>query len=1035
MNIIKRLGLIMAVTLTMDAFVMAPAFPQQSEMAALNARVIALHQAGKFAEAMPLAQRALAIAEKALGPNHPDVATSLDNLVELYRVLGHSADAEPLAKRSLAIREKVFGPDHPAVATSLNYLAVLYQAQGRYADAEPLLKRALAIREKAPGLDRQFVAASLNNLAQLYQYQGRYVDAEPLYNRALALWEKALGPNHRDVALSLNNLAGFNRLRGRYGDAESLLKRALAIREKVLDPDHPDVATSLNDLAELYREQGRYAEAELLYKRALAIFEKALGPDHQQAATVISNLALLYYQQRRYADAEPLYTRALAIFEKALGPDHPKVASSLNSLGGLYREQGRHADAEPLLKRSLAIEEKVLGPNHPNVATSLNNLALLYQVQGRYADAESLDKRSLAIREKVFGSDNPSVATALNSLAVLYAKQGRYADAEQPYKRSLAIREATLDPGHSLVMLSLNNLAQLYRRQRRYADALPLVQKTMASGHPVSSVAVPVLLGAKDNGLVSAIKANEDALDVVQRASQTAAAAAVNKLAVRLRAGTDRLAQLVRNDQDLAAETETLDKAIVAAASKEPRQRNATNEQRIRDRLAAIATERQALDKVFAAEFPDYAALSHPQPLTVADVQGLLSEDEALVLFASGGDETYVFAATRTAAKVIRLDTAALSEKVAAFRRGLDVEALRQSAQGGKPVLFDLGLAHELYAALIGPVEDVTKDARHLLVVPSGPLTSLPFHLLVTEKPATAIPQLKDIGSYRDAAWLVKRQAVSVLPALASLKALRQTTRSDPGAKPLVGFGDPVFDPAERAKALAERRAQQTRVAVSRGYGDFWQGAGIDRAKLARSLPSLLDTADELKAVAAKLGAPAGDIHLGGDATETVVKRTALADYRVVYFATHGLVAGDVAGLGEPSLALTLPKQPSEFDDGLLTASEVAQLKLNADWVVLSACNTAAADKPGAEALSGLARAFFYAGARALLVSHWSVDSEAATRLTTSTFALMAADPKLGRAEALRQAMLAYMNDKSGLLNAYPAFWAPFSVVGEGGAR
>src|SRR5205814_9386425 len=127
-------------------------------------------------------------------------------------------------------------------------------------------------------------------------------------------------------------------------------------------------------------------------------------------------------------------------------------------------------------------------------------------------------------------------------------------------------------------------------------------------------------------------------------------------------------------------------------------------------------------------------------------------------------------------------------------------------------------------------------------------------------------------------------------------------------------------------------------------------------------------------------------------------------------------------GLAEPSLALTLPKQPTELDDGLLTASEVAQLKLNADWVVLSACNTAAGDKPGAEALSGLARAFFYAGARALLVSHWSVDSEAATRLTTSTFDRLKADPTLGRAEALRQAMLAYLNDTSAPKNAYPAF-------------
>jgi CHAT domain-containing protein len=162
---------------------------------------------------------------------------------------------------------------------------------------------------------------------------------------------------------------------------------------------------------------------------------------------------------------------------------------------------------------------------------------------------------------------------------------------------------------------------------------------------------------------------------------------------------------------------------------------------------------------------------------------------------------------------------------------------------------------------------------------------------------------------------------------------------------------------------------------------------------------------NELKAVAATLGAPASDIHVADDATETTVKRTSLANYRVVYFATHGLVAGDVKGVGEPSLALTLPEGPSALDDGLLTASEVTQIKLNADWVILSAFNTAAGDRPGADALSALARAFFYAGARAILVSHWSVQSDAATRLTTTTFEAMKSNPPTGRAEALRRAM------------------------------
>jgi CHAT domain-containing protein len=305
----------------------------------------------------------------------------------------------------------------------------------------------------------------------------------------------------------------------------------------------------------------------------------------------------------------------------------------------------------------------------------------------------------------------------------------------------------------------------------------------------------------------------------------------------------------------------------------------------------------------------------------------------------------------------------------------------------------------------------------------------LPFHLLVTEKPAPAPPS--DLAAYRNAQWLLKRHAVSVLPSVASLKAVRVFARKDDAKSPLIGFGDPVFNAEEEGRPGAENRT----VVATRSYTEFWNGVDIDRSMLSKALPRLPETAAELRAVAQNLGAPPSSIYLRQVASETTVKRAALFDYRVVYFATHGLVAGEVKGLAEPSLALTLPKMPSDLDDGLLTASEVAQLKLNADWVVLSACNTIAGDKPGAEALSGLARAFFYAGARALLVSHWAVESNAAMRLTTSTFDILKSDPTLGRAEAVRRAMLAYMNDATNPLNAYPALWAPFVVVGEGAGR
>jgi CHAT domain-containing protein len=220
-----------------------------------------------------------------------------------------------------------------------------------------------------------------------------------------------------------------------------------------------------------------------------------------------------------------------------------------------------------------------------------------------------------------------------------------------------------------------------------------------------------------------------------------------------------------------------------------------------------------------------------------------------------------------------------------------------------------------------------------------------------------------------------------------------------------------------------------------RGITSFYRGTQVDVAVIGEHLPQLPGTRREVNEIAAEVKAQSEDIRLGLDATETAVKQAKLDQYRVVYFATHGLVSGYLEQFAktkaEPALALSIPDKPTDEDDGLLTASEIAQLKLDADWAVLSACNTAAEEKPGAEALSGLARAFFYAGARSLIVSHWSVSDEATARLMVGTLRASAHDPKLSHAEALRQSMLAMIDEASGDAQADPRLWAPFVVVGE----
>jgi tetratricopeptide (TPR) repeat protein len=281
----------------------------------LNRAAIYLTARALFTEAEPLYQYSLAIREKTLGKDHPDVATSLNNLADLYRDQGKYAEAEPLYQRSLAIREKVQGAGHPDVATSLNNLAGLYDNQGKYGEAEALYQRSLAIREKALGPAHPDVATSLNNLAELYRNQGKYGEAETLYRRALKIFERTLGPDHPQLAVVLNNLGGLLYSQGFYREIEPLFRRSLTISEKVLGARHPDVADGLNNLAELFRNQGNYGEAEPLYRRALEILEGSLGPAHPKVVATLTNLARLYDSQGNYNRADQFYKRARLLSE------------------------------------------------------------------------------------------------------------------------------------------------------------------------------------------------------------------------------------------------------------------------------------------------------------------------------------------------------------------------------------------------------------------------------------------------------------------------------------------------------------------------------------------------------------------------------------------------------------------------------------------------------------------------------------------------------------------------------------------------
>jgi tetratricopeptide (TPR) repeat protein len=482
----------------------------------LTITAIVYQQTGRFAEAEPLLKRAIAITEKAYGPDHPQLVSGLQVLALVYQQTGRFAEAEPLLKRAIAIGEKTYGPDDPQFVKNLQGLALVYQQTGRFAEAEPIYERAIAIAEKILGFEHSEVATDLNKpasnptydldnltsdladilntLAMHYRGTGRLAEAEQLLKQEITIGEKIaveekaskhpLPYPYHTLTRGLGTLAEFYQDTGRFAEAEPLLKRIVAIEEETHGSEYPGLTFELHRLARFYEEIGRLAEAEPLLKRIVAIEEKAYGPDHLELVDDLFYLAL-FYENGRSVEAEPLLKRIIAIEEKAYGPDRPQLVDDLQMLTRVYWRIGRFAEAEPLLKRAIAITERAYGSECPDLTTDLDELARLYGSTGRFAEAEPLLKRAIAITEKAYGPDHPQLIDHLNKLAELYYRStDHFAEAEPLLKRAIAIGERTQPMDDWKLREARENYARLLDRLGRYGEAAELRAQAQAiQGH------------------------------------------------------------------------------------------------------------------------------------------------------------------------------------------------------------------------------------------------------------------------------------------------------------------------------------------------------------------------------------------------------------------------------------------------------------------------------------------------------------------------------------------------------------------------
>jgi tetratricopeptide (TPR) repeat protein len=864
--------------------------------------------------------------------------------------------------------------------------------------------------------------------------------AAAFYSRAAEAFEAGNAPPSELGGL-YNNRAAILAALGRYAEAEADHRRALAIRKSIEGERGEAVSSSLFGIGYVYYRQGRIEESLPYLREAAEQQLDYLRPGNPLPIVRLTSLASVLGRSGRTAEGLAAARKAEALAREYLGPDHPTFAIALNNLGNALIENRIFREAIPVLRESLAVRIATMGEEASGTAITMRNLATALKATGAAADAEELNRRALAIYESTGEVDTPFVLAYLYAeLADFAARRGEWDTYFALSDKALASADAALDRDSAeQAQIHLYRAEWLLRKgdfaaAREVAERwVPVMQSDLIVSHEDRIWAEMLLarlrqLGGADRSAVLALA--DDAMDKLEakladlavsdetlvREAQRHREAAILYLALAADLGDGErmlrsmqlanISELARSQQfaqpaqgeergALALRARLLDLGRARAELEARLEAAQTDENADREALArqlnSVDSASQAIELKLLQDHPDFVARYRPQPLTLAELRARLGKGDLLLAPVEGETHTWVLALDRDGLRWTRCDSAQLAAHVAALREAVDLP---------DPALarFPLADAHTLFRELL---PDGLGGAKRVLVHGGDRLASLPFALLTTAAYD---------GPLDKAPWLVRSAAVQVVGNLSLFGPGKAVPRGE-GNRRFVGVGGVELPgtPAQDATRLA----------------GLFRGGRPDRAAIGE-LPPLPAAAEELRGLAEAFPDTSRTLLIGPDAAEESFKRSDLTGLAVLAFATHGLVAGELAGLWEPALLLGTG-DPAAGEDGLLGASEIARLAIDADWVILSACNTASGGSEGAPSYSGLATAFAQSGARALLLSHWRVRDDAAAYLSVRT--LEAVRGGADRAAALQRAQLRLIGDKNVAGAAHPAIWAPYVLI------
>ena len=947
-------------------------------MRALNLMGAVADRQGDYKAALEHLNAALATAKERLGSSHPEIAHSYQEIGKVYISTGRSAEALELLEKALALQRAAGGNSAEELPETLLWMAFAHASQGEDGQALALLDEAEALQRKAQSRVQPRLAEILMVRGSALWGQGKYDPSIAAYEQAIAMLETEGGAHAKSLAAAYLNLANAYWSKSDYDEALAFFGKALPLQRAALGEAHPDVGTAHMNLAVLDHARGDYVACIASAERALKILVPALGERHDQVVQTYNVMGSAYTRKGGPGSGPRPSRKSAGPPAFASGKGQPRRGGDLRSLAEAYRAKGDLTRALRYSRQALAVDVSIYGERHPNVAEDLADLGELYLQRRDEDQALRSFAQAIAANDsepaKADPDLDPPFDTVFSEEYLLKALKGA---ARARVKRG-AKPERPRDRDFEQASLVYEHASRLLDRMRAGYRAEGSKFLLAASATEVYDEALQTELELRR--LTGKELYVENAFRYAEKNKAGVLRDALNEAEARSFAGIP--GGLLEKERQLRIELAAADRNLTEAQLEKGAEGGRLPD--LREKQFTLKREYEALQKRFEKEYPAYYDLKYRfETVGTRELrEEALDEGTVLVEYFLGREQVFIFTITAQDLEVASVAReASLEAELEELRRAISAQDFGSYARS----------AHQLYRLLLAPVEGRIAG-KDLVIVPEGPLSIVPFEALLAR-------EVSPDSDPRELPYVLRDHAVSyAYSATVLLQGLRRKRERPTDAllamAPGFAEGGPRLADAPRPLPASRKEVTDVRGLITKQQG-FFSGWLRERSR----------------------------VYVGRDATEGRLKSEGLERYRYVHLATHGIVDEEHPGL---SRLLLMPEAPSG-EDGVLHLGEIYNLRLNADLVVLSACDTGRGRIARGEGIIGLTRGFLYAGAQSLLVSLWPVSDAAASELVVDFYAeLLAGRPK---ARALREAKLRAMGRNPEY--AKPYYWSSLVLVGQ----